>query len=219
MNYGFVRRSLYLSVALGSLLVSACSSALIFATYTDIGVSIHAGKDSQWSAKVGMSRVEGVTIPLRKYPLDKGKDGGQILEKAYPVLSLFEFDSGGLLPENILNGRALEVRQQFMTGAAALQDNSALNMLTTYKGNIMPPDEARMTGALMKSLNALSNPTSGDKTKLAQLTGIISTYLGDGTELALSAAKSKIREAGQSAELQPKLQKVYDEAHKSGLVE
>ena len=100
------------------ILLSGCvKDGVFFVSSTQLGIEVNTVEDGQQTARIGYSRSEATIMPVR--------DGcyGELLPEAYPLLSVFEMDSGPLLVSAFTT---TAVRQIFVTGKASLEADAPL---------------------------------------------------------------------------------------------
>lgn len=100
------------------ILLSGCvKDGVFFVSSTQLGIEVNTVEDGQQTARIGYSRSEATIMPVR--------DGcyGELLPEAYPLLSVFEMDSGPLLVSAFTT---TTVRQIFVTGKASLEADAPL---------------------------------------------------------------------------------------------
>jgi hypothetical protein len=108
-----------------------------------MGIELNALEGGEQSIKVGYQRAEGVIMPVRK-------KGDQLMDEAYPVISIYDMDTGPLLLRTLSTTR---VKQVFATGRAAVKPNSAdaaLRAFESLEGELLPDDVLKPAVKLKK---------------------------------------------------------------------
>jgi len=124
-----MKRLLILSIVLAVVVTTGCQNTLYFATGTQFGIEINAAEGGRQTAKIGYHRMEGVVMPLRRTD-EQAEEGGKLKPAAYPVLSIFDLESGTLLLAGL---GTTKVRQVFATGRAAVQEKSVESVNNTMR--------------------------------------------------------------------------------------
>jgi hypothetical protein len=161
-------------------LLSACKNSVLFTTSTMLGVELNALEGGEQSVKVGYQRAEGVMMPVRK------KDG-KIMEEAYPVISLYDMDTGSLLLRALTTTR---VKQVFATGRAAVKPTAAgaaLKAFQALEGELLPKDLIDPAARLIKIINE-----TNDSGKLNAMLAIVNDELKDYGDTPTTKGKAKL---------------------------
>ena len=149
-------------------LLAGCTAprAVVFVTGTQLGIEVNTVEGGQQSAHVGYRRAEGVAMPLvAKYDEVVDKRGKPttnhvqvVMTNAYPVISLFQLDTGSLLvpaTTQTATGSSgpLRLHQVFATGRAAViavQSGAAKQDFATLSQRVASDDSSK---ALQKWLD------------------------------------------------------------------
>jgi hypothetical protein len=118
---------LALLVALSS---NGCANAIVFATSYQLGIEVNAVENGQQTARVAVSKTEGVTMPVCKdperWPLE---DCDDLRKQAYSTISMSDLQTGTLLLGALTTTR---VRQVFATGDAAKEASAPKAVSETF---------------------------------------------------------------------------------------
>jgi hypothetical protein len=118
----------------------ACTNAILFASSYQAGIEINALENGRQTARVAVSKTEGVTMPVCR---DEARRWfarcNDVREKAYSTLSLAELKTGTLLLGGLTTTR---VRQIFATGKAAQDVSAPALMAQTFLAMEYGADDA-----------------------------------------------------------------------------
>ena len=138
MNAGIsIARVVAVTLALAMV---GCTNAILFASSYQAGIEINAFENGRQTAKVAVTKSEGVTMPVCRDTARRWFDNcHDVREEAYSTLSLAEFQTGTLLLGGLTTAR---VRQVFATGKAAQEESAPGEMTETFVAMEYGADDA-----------------------------------------------------------------------------